>query len=349
MVIVHVITAFGIGGAEKLLLNVANKQAENNKVHIIYLKKIHDLSPFLKKEISITYIPLSPLTVIKLRQYYKKVNAKIIHTHLSHADILGIIASLGFKAKVFCTMHNIYFKKNKIDSFLFFVYTILFKLKKTHVISISKSVKNHVISTLKQSKSRSFLLYNAIPSYKKELVKEENTTIQLLFVGRLVKQKSVSTLLKAIAILKKTDLKLTIVGDGNLRTYLEALAEKLNIKDKVYFVGQQKNIDSYFYNADVFILPSIWEGFGIVILEAFRAKLAIISSNIEGPAELIQHQKNGLLFTPKNDKELSEKLKELIDNPELRNKIAIKGYNTFTEKYHIDNYVKQLEKLYVNG
>lgn len=348
MIIIHVITAFGIGGAEKLLLNTANRQAENNEVHIIYLKNIDELSPLLKKEIRVKHIPLSLFTIIELRKYFKEVSANIIHTHLSHADILGITASLGLKAKVFCTMHNIYFKKNKIDIFLFSVYSILFKLKKTHVIAISKPVENHVIHTLKQPKSRSFLLYNAIPSNEEKLEKPQNRTIQLLFVGRLVKQKSVDTLLRAIAILKNENFNLTIVGNGNLRVSLETLSKELKVENKVDFVGQQKNINPYFQNADIFVLPSIWEGFGIVILEAFRSKVTVIASNIEGPAELIQHSKNGLLFNVNDHEDLAEKLYSLIKNKSLLTRLGSEGFKTFTKKYHINNYVEKLQKLYEN-
>ncbi len=349
MIIVHVITAFGIGGAEKLLLNTINKQVEQHEVHLIYLKPINDLASSLDSKVKTRHIPLTIITVFKLSKYFKQINPQIIHTHLSHADILGIVASIGIKAKTLCTMHNIYFKKSSVDSLLFFIYKCLFFIKKVHVISISKSVENHVLNKLKQPKKRSYLLYNAIPSQEtffKEDKKKDNV-VNILFVGRLVKQKSVSTLLKSIGHLKKENIRLTIVGDGVLSGELKELTKQLNIENKVVFVGAKKNIEGYFNTADIFVLPSIWEGFGIVILEAFRSKLAVVASNIEGPSELIEHQINGVLFPPENDIELSKKLKELIDNPEIRNKLAKQGYISFTEKYHINTYVKQLEKIYV--
>ncbi|WP_075340541.1 glycosyltransferase family 4 protein [Tenacibaculum agarivorans] len=351
MIIIHLITAFGIGGAEKLLLNTINRQIINHEVHLIYLKPINELVTSLDSRVKKSYIPLSFSTIHRLRMYFKQTKPQVIHTHLSHADILGIFASIGNKAKVFCTMHNVFFKKNIMDHFLFFIYKCLFKIKKTHVISISKSVEDHVVNKLKQSSKRSYLLYNAIPfeevSFQEEK-KENNNLIHILFVGRLVKQKSVETLLKSIANLKKEKIKLTIVGDGILKDKLEKMTKQLNINDKVIFVGSRKNVKTYFKNADVFVLPSVWEGFGIVILEAFRSKLAVIATNIEGPSELIEHKKNGILFTPKDDTALTKELKELINNSEIRNKLATQGYISFTEKYHINTYVEQLEKIYID-
>ncbi len=349
MRIIHVITAFGIGGAEKLLVNIINKQVEDHEVHLVYLKNINDLLPFVDKRVNVKHIPLSFTTLLKLRKYYKKIKPNIVHTHLSHADILGISATIALKVKVFCTMHNIYFKKNKTDDFLFFVYKLIFKIRKVRVISISKSVEKHVMQRLKQPQKRSFLLYNAIPPQENEIAriaKKTGNDVNILFIGRLVKQKSVETLLRAVENLKDDTVKLTIVGEGELRSELEDLAAQLEIKNQVIFTGEQKEVDTYFNNTDIFVLPSIWEGFGIVILEAFRAKKAVIATNIEGPSELIEDGENGLLFTPKDYKGLSFILKTVVKNKELRNHLAEEGYKTFSEKYHIETYTKELQKLY---
>lgn len=350
MIIVHIITAFGIGGAEKLLLNIINEQVKTHEVHLVYLKPINDLIHLLDKRVKIKYIPLSFLTIINLKKYFKVKKPDIIHTHLSHADILGILASNSKRAKVFCTMHNIYFKKNWKDNLLFAVYKIIYTIRKTNVISISKSVENHVLSKLNQNKLRSFLLYNAIPPTNFDQKQTSSKQIRLLFVGRLEKQKSVSTLLYAINHIQKkrtkTDFNLTIVGEGSLRKNLEVLSKELKILHVVDFVGAHQKTQAFYASADIFILPSIWEGFGIVILEAFRAKLSVIASNIEGPSELIRDNFNGLLFEKGNAIELASKITELVNDKNRREILAENGYKSFTEKYHIKNYVEKLNMLY---
>ncbi|CAL2105742.1 Glycosyltransferase, family GT4 [Tenacibaculum sp. 190524A02b] len=353
MKIIHIITAFGIGGAEKLLLEVANIQVKEHDVHLIYLKPIDDLVSFLDKDVKIKRIGLSITTIKELKNYYRKVKPDIIHTHLSHADILGLWSAKKIPTKLFCTMHNIHFKKNYIDLFLFRIYRFLFTSRKIkpNVISISKAVEEHVISTLKVAQNNSFLLYNAIP-VKREQIERENLTIdrvKLLFIGRLEKQKSLDTLLDAIAYLNNDKILLTIVGDGALRCFLEKKVDDLKLTDNVTFEGKQKNTSKFYENADIFILPSIWEGFGIVILEAFRAKVPVIASNIEGPSELIKNNVNGVLFEPKNHIQLAEKIKHLIDNKSLRQKIAENGYKSFSDEFEISNYVKKLNELYVKA
>lgn len=354
MKIVHVITAFGIGGAEKLLLNIINKQIEKHEVHLIYLKPINDLVQYLDNRVQVSQIPFGLSITLKLKDYFSKTQPDIIHSHLGHADLASMWAVKSLNVKLFCTMHNIYFKQNFIDLFFFKAYRFLFKKLSPNikVISISKSVEIHVINVLGLPKEQSYLLYNAIPQIHFEKPKQLNVTshnVNLLFVGRLVKQKSIHTLLNAIKLLKQKNISLTIVGEGVLEKELKEYAIKNGIEDKVVFVGKQLNPYPYYKKADIFVLPSIWEGFGIVILEAFRAKTAVIASNIEGPSELITHKKNGLLFPVKNDCELAKNIELLIDNIELRNSIAKEGYKSFKEKFHIDTYVQNLEKLYTNA
>lgn len=362
MKIIHVITAFGIGGAEKLLLNIIDKQVIQHEVHLIYFKKIDNLLPLVNKKVKVKNIELSFFVTKKTRAYFKRINPDVIHTHLGHADIIGVWSSRKLKAKVFCTMHNIYFKQNFLDPIFFRIYRFLFckVVKRIQVVSISKSVENHVINTLKVPKTQSHLLFNAIPAIISEKnrekmvmnipVKVDPSKVTLLFVGRLTKQKSVETLLKSIKILKENgfedSFELLIVGDGVLRASLELLTKKLGICDLVRFEGEQSLVENYYSVADVFILPSIWEGFGIVILEAFRAKVAVIASNLEGPSELITNNINGLLFEPTEYLELSEKISKLIKDNIFREQIAKEGYLTFSEKYQIDIYVNKLSELY---
>lgn len=347
MKIIHVITAFGIGGAEKLLLNIINEQIKHNEVHLIYFKKLDDLIPFLDKRIQVKQISLSLVTIYRLKKYFKSIKPDIIHTHLGHADLLGIFSAKKTFAKIFTTIHSTSFKKNGIDYFFFLLYRlVLKKVKRVQFIAISKSVENLIENSFKVSKTKIHLLYNAIPNLRFNFKKENSNILNILFVGRLAKAKSLDTLIKSLILLKEERFKLTIVGEGSLKKELEKLTKELKITNRVTFVGKQEDVNQYYKEADVFILPSIWEGFGIVILEAFRSKTAVIASNIEGPAELINHNKNGLLFQPKNERDLASKIKILLEQPELRKRIAKEGHKSFSKKYHINTYVDNLQKLY---
>ena len=355
MIIVQIITALGIGGAEKLLVHTANRLAQHHTLHIIYLKNIDDLVPEINEKVTVKRIPLSLLTIRKIADYCKNIKADIIHTHLGHADILGLIASRKLESKVFCTLHNSYFKKNFIDQVYFKVYRHLFlkSVPQSKVIAISKAVKNHAMHYLKVPEKRIFLLYNAIEEKKMSTIDRDDREIKILFVGRLEKQKSVATLLRAMHQLKQeqvnSEYSLTIVGDGSKRQEIEKLSKKLNIDDRVNFKGKLASLDQIYNESHIFVLPSIWEGFGIVLLEAFRSKLAVVASNIEGPAELIQNNESGMLFEPKNALDLAQKMKSLLNDTAQRQRLAENGFKSFTSDYQMAAYVEKLENIYLNA
>lgn len=150
---------------------------------------------------------------------------------------------------------------------------------------------------------------------------------QIVTVGRLSREKGHSVLIKAFAALKDTDWTLHIVGDGNERPNLEILGSELGVSNRVHFYGHLKNFNTILGESDIFVLPSLYEGFPNALIEAMSVPLACISSDcIAGPSDIIQHGDNGFLFEPGNAKSLTELIGELIRNPEVRNNLARNAY-----------------------
>ncbi|MCK0130236.1 glycosyltransferase [Flavobacteriaceae bacterium F08102] len=356
MKILHLITAFGYGGAEILLKDVANRQCLNHEVFIVSLKKENPLKAELRHEIEFFHLPMTPLILGSLLNLIREIRPDIIHTHLGHADGIGTIAARLSKVQQFATLHNVSIKKNWLDTIFFWLYRRLFLNigKNVQVIGISESVFKHAEKTLKIPLNQLHLLYNAIPLNKSLCKSTTNFTkkdkIGLLFVGRLVKQKSVDTLLKAVKILKELGyencIHLLVVGDGSQKEALVSTAVALNIMKMVSFEGETTDVQAYYAQADIFVLPSRWEGFGMVILEAFLAKLPVVASNLEGPSELINNGINGFLFEPLNENHLAKKLQFLIEHKKERIRMGQRGYNSIIEKYDINTYVDELNELY---
>jgi glycosyltransferase involved in cell wall biosynthesis len=148
------------------------------------------------------------------------------------------------------------------------------------------------------------------------------SAIELIFVGRLVKNKRVLDALKAVAQVKEYSPKitLTIIGSGPEEAFLKAQCNLLNIEDHIRFLGKlsPKKIPKYLSKADIFIFPSLYEGNSLAILEAMASGLPILASRTTGIPELIQEHVNGLLNSPGNIIELAQNLRILIQNEELR-------------------------------
>lgn len=176
---------------------------------------------------------------------------------------------------------------------------------------------------------------------------EERGTLQqdfILFVGVLSPVKNVRILIEAFSKIEKEfpNFKLTIVGKGPERKNLESKVKSLNLEDKVEFKGrlsleETKNVMKKCY---CFVLPSLSEGLGRVLMEAMALKKPIIASNVGGIPELIKDNENGFLFKKGNLEELVRKLKILLEDRSLAKKMGEKGKEIIENKFSNEKYIK---------
>ena len=219
--------------------------------------------------------------------------------------------------------------------------------------SIVLGVSNHMTRRMQEvwPQKPIFRLYNGVELERYFHDTTPKSTINLIFVGRLVKIKRVSDAIKAVSNLKKISpkLSLTIVGSGPRERFLKDLAHQLNIEDHIRYIGSihPKEIPKTLSKADIFIFPSQSEGLPNVILEAMASSLPIIASRITAIPELVQDHLNGLLHAPENVRELTENLKKLIQNDNLRKSMGQKS-REIAQKYNWDEIIDTLIKFYFN-
>jgi glycosyltransferase involved in cell wall biosynthesis len=167
----------------------------------------------------------------------------------------------------------------------------------------------------------------------------------ILYVGRLSPEKGVDYLIKAYAKVKQkeSDVVLWIVGSGPQIEYLKKLASSLNMKD-VFFWGRQPRvkIPEFMQDAEIFVLPSFYEGFGNVLLEAMACELPIIGTNSGAIPWVIQDA--GLLVPPGDIDALAEKIIYLLRNPEIREELALKGRKRVEDRFDFKNWGKEMYK-----
>lgn len=151
----------------------------------------------------------------------------------------------------------------------------------------------------------------------------------ILYMGRLAKEKGVEILIKAIPIIRKSipDVHVYIAGSGQDEKRLIDLAGKLNLRDSVEFLGflSGEKKWSYYKSSDVCIVPSIYESFGIALLEAMACGKPVVASNVGNVPEVVENGKNGLLFEYGNFNDLAEKTIFLLQNKEYREKLGENG------------------------
>ncbi len=143
------------------------------------------------------------------------------------------------------------------------------------------------------------------------------------------------------------DVKLWLVGDGILRGSYEEQVRSLGIEDRVVFCGHQTDTAKYFALFDVFVLPSLSEGFGIAIIEAMAGGAPVIASNVGGIPEIIENGYNGILVPPRDPKAISDAVNKVLEDRTLHDCFVERGLITVRNLFDISVVGKEFEKLYL--
>jgi glycosyltransferase involved in cell wall biosynthesis len=172
----------------------------------------------------------------------------------------------------------------------------------------------------------------------------------ILYVGRLRDYKGIMYLISAMSKISRNDstAKLVVVGgDQGEKQNVERMIEELSLQEKIDLVGEKSPEDvlDYMVSADIFVLPSLREGFPNVFLEAMGSGLPIVSTNVDGLPEIIADGINGFLVPPKNADQLADKVCQLLSDTELREKIS-KHNLVKIKQFDINVISEQLEKIY---
>jgi len=168
----------------------------------------------------------------------------------------------------------------------------------------------------------------------------------VITVSRLVKKNGVNYLIEAMAKVNKC--KLLILGIGKDEKKLKKLVKKLNIEDRVFFLGHIKHneLTKYLWVSDIFCRPSLTEGFGNVFVEAMAAGLPVIASPVGGIVDFVEDGKTGLFCKVKNPKSIANVINKLLKDKELYNRIVENGLEMVKEKYDWDYISVEMANIY---
>lgn len=206
--------------------------------------------------------------------------------------------------------------------------------KSNYVICCSESMKMEIRNFYHADKSKLIVIYNGVNEAESNRIKnnynQNKDCISIIFVGRLSKDKGLEDLIEAFKILRKkhTKIKLIIIGDKSSdygKKLIDRVAGDKTIKKDVSFVGFQSNdvLAESYYNSDIAVIPSHYEPFGIVALEAASHGLPIVVSDVGGLREIVDKLGMGKTTPPKDPRILSINLEYLINNPEVRKHTGI--------------------------
>lgn len=270
----------------------------------------------------------------------------IIHVHgLSYHTFAAVLAGRWFKRKTLTKLANSGsasdILKMRIDQQLFASrYMLSTALRCDRFSALTQTIKQELVAAGVPAEDVVELV-NGVETDRITVKRDYalHNPPRLIFVGRLHEQKGLDILLNAFRQLvgrKATgETRLQLVGDGPLRDYLQDLAYRLGIARLVEFSGQTDQVIGHLQQADIFVLPSRAEGISNALLEAMACGLPAVVSDVPGNWDVVEHEKNGLLFTGENPESLAQALVSLLEQRDLREFLGRAARQTVEERYSL--------------
>ena len=326
-ILILITTAIG-GGAERLILDQMkyHDHARFN-LHVVTLRQ-----GYLDHEFSGTKANyycldstrrLSYQTLKKLLDYIRKNRIELIHTHLYLPDIYGFLVKIAIPhIKLITTKHNTNDFRKKVYWGLL---DNILSLPASQILAVSKSVREFFSKYELIPRSRIKVVYHGVDisrfrrntkvARKRAELGLGKDDFVIGIVGRLMPQKGHKYLLEALSILsqKKIRPRLLIIGTGRLEDNLKRYSQKLGIENQVIFLGYRSDVVDLYSIMNVLCLPSIFEGLGLVIVEAMMCGTITVGAKVDGIVEIIEHGITGYLFPPKQSIALAEVVKEIYE------------------------------------
>lgn len=345
------------GGTERVACMIANGLARRMEYKVCILSLVEqtaDHRPFFSLDEKISHVALArrwiqpgpgyALLVPKLRRFLKQQDIDVMIDIDIVLDVLSVPAAIGTKTKVVAWEH------------FHFGYETAARYGYRNLILRYLTVKTDHIVTLTERDRQAFLhgLKNlpemiAIPNPMREVPinRPEQKRNWIITAVRLVHEKGIDYLLRTaeIVLKKHPNWQWLLLGDGELREWLETQISRRHLKEQLILKGKVADVDTYLAQAQIFVLTSRVEGLPMCLLEAKAHRLACVSFDIAtGPSEMITDGCNGFLVPPYHCTEMAGRIGLLIENTQLR-QTFMKNAEIGIEKFQLDAVLNQWDEV----
>lgn len=359
--VLQVSLSLGIGGLEKLLVELAIRLNRENFTSVVCcLSEENDLVGILKKNgIKVFFLPKKDCMdfglIFKLARLLKQEKVDIIHTHDNAANLYGICAAkLAGVKHVINTEHGFMFigegRKKIINRIL--------PLYNKTIACVSEAIRNNLIEGGLPAQKLTVIPNGVDISLYQNLIDENAVRVALGFtlqhfvivsVGRISEEKNQKMLLDAAKLFLPLipNAQVIIVGDGPFRSELEVYAQALGIGQVVRFLGTRNDVSAILKSSDCFVNPSNFESFGLAILEAMLCGVPVIATNVGGVGTLVKNQETGVLINIGDVQGLAENIIQVYKKPDYFQKIVAQAKEFAQQNFDISKMVTSYETLYL--
>ena len=360
MKILYIITLPQIGGAQVHLFTIATELMKRGYEVAVVVGSAGWLTEQLEKH-GIRYFVLPTLrreispccdfaALWHLRRIIKEYQPNLVHCHSSKAGLLGRIAAWSLGVPAVFTVHGWSFTegvapmKRRIYECIEWIGGFFAQC----IICVSEYDRKLGVSKLRRHREKMVTIYNGVSEEAPVYMEVLRESLHLVMVARFSQPKAQGDVLQALFRLNECGIKVHIdfVGDGAELDAVRQLAQQLSLSDQVHFLGSQTHVENLLPAYDGFLLISRWEGRPISILEAMRAELPVIASDVGGVCEEVIHGKTGLLVQRDSVDDLTEKLRYAAERREAFRDMGREGRQLFLERFTTEKMVDQIMSVY---
>ena len=366
--VLWIIKGLSACGAEKLLsMSLPYLDRNTFDYQVVYLMKGRTdlVAEFQQQGIPVSCLNMEKAydlrVVFRLFRLLRERRIDILHIHSPYAGIVGRLAAIlaGVKA-IISTEHELVERHHPLTR----LGSVLTYPINNATIAVSQAVARSLLRYKTTRPGTIHVVYNAIDLDALENVQTDPEMVKRslgiderrLVVGNVAHirpQKGHQYLVEAARLVldQWPEVSFVIVGrerkkDDLIR--LEELAQHLGIRDRIIFTGFRQDTLQVMNAFDVFVLPSIWEAFGIVLLEAMGLGKPVVATHVDGIPEVINEGIDGFLVAPYDSKQLARRILDLLRDDALRNRMGQKGRQKVLDKFGIEQSVKAVEKIYLS-
>ncbi|WMN06808.1 glycosyltransferase family 4 protein [Marivirga arenosa] len=366
--------SLGTGGAERSNANLwyfLRSQGIDIKILVLEHRTVGIEKEILEAGFDVTFLKKGNLikTAKKIAGQIKAFNPDLVHSVLFKATLRARLSKLFtsftlVESLVNCTYDPSRLKDQNLSAYKLTGYRLLDKFT-AHLfgdfyIPITETVKKHYQSYLGLNASKMNVIFrgrkdNACEreNVRTQIAENESLNpdkIWLLQVGRQEFQKGHIHTLKALARLPvpiKNKIELLFLGrEGNASKSIQNYLKETDLVLTLHFLGHRSDVAQFMKAADIFLFPSLYEGLGGSLIEAQAAELPIICSNIPVLNEVVEKNKNALMFAAGNEQEFAKKIQELIENADLRKEMGEYSFKRFEKLFQIDKIHEEMLEFY---
>lgn len=278
----------------------------------------------------------------------RRIQPDIVHLHSSKAGFIGRIATHIAKIPVVFTAHGWGFKPGVPPSRRIVVWSSERVVSgfTNKIICVSDYDRNLALRYKISNPKQLITIHNGLSHDAPQASPSKGEELSVIMTARFQEPKEQQLLLRAFAQCKASNIRLLFVGDGPQINDSKALSARLDLENRVSFLGDRDDVPTLLAHAHVFVLLSRYEGLPISILEAMRANLPVIASRVGGVPELVRHGASGYLVPPGDARAVAGGIITLASSPALRVSMGAKGRQIFEAKFTQDQMLARIEAVY---